>query len=121
MRFIASVLALAVVALGGCTSITSIHPNPAAPGERVLVGLANVIGPNEYEPGIRLKFDHQIMELNPYSKTQVGFRVPEDTKPGTYLIEIKDLVGVVEFATVVPMLRQRTDRAVLRVTSRASR
>lgn len=121
MRLVSPVLAaVALLALGGCTSITSIQPSSVAPGERVLVGVANVIGPYELEPGIRLKFDHQVMELEPNTDTQVGFRVPEGTKPGTYLIEIRDMIGALEFHTVLPMLRWRTDRAMIRVVSRGT-
>ena len=104
---------LAVVFLTACVSINSVTPDPAAPGDVVRLHLSNVIGPMSVEPGPALTFDGKEMALDPETASVVGFVVPEGTAAGTYTVEVRDGVGLLEVITIVPLLRRRSDSATL--------
>ncbi len=104
-----AVLLLGIVTISGCVSINSVTPEPAAPGEVVRLHLSNVIGPMSVEPGATLTFDGKEMPLDPDTASVVGFVVPEGTAPGTYTVEVRDGVGLLEVITIVPLLRSRSN------------
>ncbi len=49
------------------------------------------------------------MPLDPDTASVVGFVVPEGTAPGTYTVEVRDGVGLLEVITIVPLLRSRSN------------
>jgi hypothetical protein len=104
---------LAVPLLSACVSINSVSPAPAAPGDVVRLHLSNVIGPMSVEPGAKLTFDGKEMLLEPDTASVIGFVVPEGTADGTYTLEVRDGVGVLEVITILPLLRFRSDSATL--------
>jgi len=104
---------LAVACLSGCVSINSVSPDPAAPGDVVRLHLSNVIGPMSVEPGATLTLDGKEMPLEPDTASVVGFVVPEGTADGTYTVEVRDGVGLLEVITIVPLFRKRSDSASL--------
>ena len=104
---------LAVAFLNACVSINSVTPDPAAPGDVVRLHLSNVIGPMSVEPGATLTFDDKEMPLEPDTASVVGFVVPEGTADGTYTVEVRDGVGLLEVFTILPLFRSRTDSATL--------
>jgi hypothetical protein len=105
-----SAVALLVVAcLSGCVSINSVSPDPAVPGDVVRLHLSNVIGPMSVEPGATLTFDGTEMPLDPDTAGVVGFVVPEGTADGTYTVEVRDGVGLLEVITILPLFRKRSD------------
>ncbi len=108
---------LAVVFLGGCVSINSVTPDPAAPGEVVRLHLSNVIGPMSVEPGATLTFDGQELPLDPNTASVIGFVVPAGTADGTYAITVRDGIGVLEVVTIMPLFRKRSHSATLKVKS----
>lgn len=109
----AATILLAVVCSSACVSINSVTPEPAAPGDVVRLHLSNVIGPMGVEPGATLTFDGKEMPLEPDTAFVIGFVVPEGTADGTYTVEVRDGVGLLEVITIVPLLRKRSDSASL--------
>lgn len=103
----------AVVCLSACVSINSVTPEPAASGDVVRLHLSNVIGPMSVEPGVTLSFDGTEMPLDPDTASVVGFVVPEGTADGTYTVEVRDGVGLLEVITILPLLRSRSDSTTL--------
>lgn len=100
----------------GCaaTRIVDMTPQPASVGQRVYVDLAGVIGPSSLEPGAALKFDGIPMTLAPNSSGQVGFVVPP--RPlGTYAVEVKDQLGLIEILLFFPIFKDRVDTAELQI------
>ena len=108
-----AVALLAVAGLSGCVSINSVTPDPAVPGDVVRLHLSNVIGPMSVEPGATLTFDGKEMPLEPDTAGVVGFVVPEGTPDGSYTVEVRDGVGLLEVITILPLFRSRTDSASL--------
>ena len=104
---------LTVAFLSACVSINSVSPDPAAPGDVVRLHLSNVIGPMSVEPGATLTFDGKEMPLEPDTASVVGFVVPEGTADGTYTVEVRDGVGLLEVITILPLFRKRSDSASL--------
>ncbi len=105
-----SAVALLVVAcLSGCVSINSVSPDPAVPGDVVRLHLSNVIGPMSVEPGATLTFDGTEMPLDPDTAGVVGFVVPEGTADGSYTVEVRDGIGLLEVITILPLFRKRSD------------
>ncbi len=100
---------LAVALLNACVSINSVSPDPAAPGDVVRLHLSNVIGPMSVEPGAKLTFDGKEMPLEPDTAWVVGFVVPEGTADGTYTVEVRDGIGLLEVITILPLFRKRSD------------
>ena len=113
-RFRATFLILIATAVsGGCVSINSVSPDPAAPGDLVRLHLSNVIGPMSVEPGATLTFDGKEMPLEPDTAFVVGFVVPEGTADGTYTVKVRDGIGLLEVITILPLFRKRSDSASL--------
>ncbi len=104
---------LAVALLNACVSINSVSPDPAAPGDVVRLHLSNVIGPMSVEPGAKLTFDGKEMPLEPDTASVIGFVVPEGTADGTYTVEVRDGVGLLEVITILPLFRKRSNSASL--------
>ena len=102
-----------VALLSACVSINSVSPDPAAPGDVVRLHLSNVIGPMSVDPGAQLTFDGTEMPLEPDTASVVGFVVPEGTADGTYTVEVRDGVGLLEVITILPLFRLRSDSATL--------
>ncbi len=112
VRVVAPAL-LAVAFLSACVSINSVSPDPAVPGDVVRLHLSNVIGPMSVEPGATLTFDGKEMPLEPDTASVVGSVVPEGTADGTYTVEVRDGVGLLEVITILPLFRKRSDSATL--------
>jgi hypothetical protein len=108
---------LTAIGSSACVSITSVTPDPAAPGTIVRLHLSNVIGPTHWEPGATLTFDGEVMPLSPHTASVVGFVVPEGKAEGTYTIEVRDGPGFFEIITIVALFRVRSDSASLVVGS----
>ncbi len=104
---------LTVAFLSACVSINSMTPDPAAPGDVVRLHLSNVIGPMSVEPGATLTFDGKEMPLEPDTASVIGFVVPDGTADGTYTVEVRDGVGLLEVITILPLFRKRSDSASL--------
>ncbi len=104
---------LAVAFLSACVSINSVSPDPAVPGDVVRLHLSNVIGPMSVEPGATLTFDGKEMPLDPDTAGVVGFVVPEGTADGTYTVEVRDGIGLLEVITILPLFRKRSDSTSL--------
>jgi hypothetical protein len=109
----AVIVLLSVAFLSACVSINSVTPEPAAPGDVVRLHLSNVIGPMSVEPGAMVTFDGMKMPLDPDTASVVGFVVPEGTADGTYPLEVRDGVGLLEVITILPLFRRRSDSTTL--------
>ena len=101
--------------ISGCVSIKMVQPDPAAIERQVNVGVSNVVGPFSSEPGVELKFDENVMPLDPDTSDLVGFVVPPGTAPGDHNIKVTDKPGLLEILSIVLLLRDRTDETTLRV------
>ncbi len=99
---------LAAAFSSGCVAINSVSPDPAVPGDVVRLHLSNVIGPMSVEPGATLTFDGTEMRLDPDTAGVVGFVVPEGTADGTYTVEVRDGIGLLEVITILPLFRKRS-------------
>ena len=53
------------------------------------------------------------MPLEPDTAGVVGFVVPDGMADGTYTVEVRDGVGVLEVTTILPLFRKRSDSATL--------
>ncbi len=111
MKFSVRITAVALLAAAfssGCVAINSVSPDPAVPGDVVRLHLSNVIGPMSVEPGATLTFDGTEMPLDPDTASVVGFVVPEGTADGTYTVEVRDGIGLLEVITILPLFRKRS-------------
>ncbi len=112
-----SIAVLVSAACAACVEITSVAPDPAQPGDHVLVGVSNILGPSFLEPGARLRFDGTTRSLSPDTSSQVGFNLPAATSPGSHLIEVEDQIGLIEILTVIYLFRDHDDSRILEVTA----
>lgn len=118
-RFCLITLSLYTLALliSGCVNINSVQPDPTKPGETVKVGLGNVIGPYNLEPGVKLYFDNVNIPINPNTNSEVGFEVPQNTAVGPHQIKVVDQVGLLELITILPLFRDRVDKEIVQVAT----
>ena len=102
------IAAVAAVLLSGCTTITSLSPDPATVGALVRVDVSN-----DWGAGIELDFNGSFVDdFAPGS--DVEFTVP-GLPAGSYEVKVKQPLSFMDFITIVGLFRDREDTAQLQV------
>lgn len=96
------------VLLSGCTTISSLRPDPAAVGTLVRVGVSN-----DWGEGVSLDFNGAFVD-DFAPGADVEFTVPS-LPTGSYEVKVRQSLGFMDFLTIVGLFRSREDTAQLQV------